>query len=549
MSGSSVIDRPVPGSVPARWTVSRWWAPIAGLLAVAAAFAAAELLAALGVWSRVLSAASSPVQSLANTFITLTPEWLKHWAITTFGTNDKLALGAGMFATIAVAALILGLAARWRRPIATGLIVVLAVVAAVAIITRHGADPLDLLPLLIGTAVGVAAIRYLFPSPVADAEPAGAVGARSEPAVDTDPEPTRGRIAVGRRTFIRRLGLTGAAAAAAGVVARYIPTGASARASRAAVVLGVPAERTVIPQGADQSVPGQSPLVTANKDFYRIDTSFNPPEVTAEEWSLQITGLVKRPMSLNYQELGARPQIERPITLTCVSNEVGGGLAGTAVWIGCRIDDLLAEAGPLPGADCVLCTDVNGFTISAPLEALTDGRDAMLAVGMNGEPLPIEHGFPVRMVVPGLYGFVSATKWIVSMELTKFSDVVAYWTARGWSDHGPIKTASRIDTPASFAALNKGTVAVAGVAWAQHRGIERVEVRVDDGRWEPAELSKPLSRDTWVQWKYPWNATESGLHTLHVRAVDGTGAVQTEQRVGTIPDGATGWHSRQVTVA
>jgi len=545
MSGSSVIDRPVAGSEPARWTVSRWWAPIAGLLAVAAAFAAAELLAALGVWTRVLSAASSPVQSLANTFITLTPEWLKHWAITTFGTNDKLALGGGMFATIAVAALILGLVARWRRPIAMALMVVLAVVAAVAVITRHSADPLDLLPLLIGTAVGMAAIRYLFQAPAIDPSPAPPESA----AVGQDREPAAGRIAVGRRTFIRRLGLTGVATAAAGVVARYVPTGASARASRAAVVLPVPAQRTVIPRGADQAVPGQSPLVTANNDFYRIDTSFNPPEVTAEEWSLQITGLVKRPMSLNYQELSGRPQIERPITLTCVSNEVGGGLAGTAVWIGCRIDDLLAEAGPMPGADCVLCTDVNGFTISAPLEALTDGRDALLAVGMNGEPLPIEHGFPVRMVVPGLYGFVSATKWIVSMELTKFSDVVAYWTARGWSDHGPIKTASRIDTPASFARLSKGTIAVAGVAWAQHRGIERVEVQIDDGGWEPAELSRPLSSDTWVQWKYPWKANESGLHTLHVRAVDSTGAVQTQERVGTIPDGATGWHSRQVTVS
>jgi hypothetical protein len=238
MSGSSVIDRPVSGSEPARWTVSRWWAPIGGLVAVTAAFASTELLAAIGIWAKVFSPASSPVQSLANTFITLTPEWLKHWAITTFGTDDKLALGAGMFATIAVAALILGLVAGWRRPIATVLMVVLAVVAAVASITRHGADPLDLLPLLIGTAVGVAAIRYLFPSPVGDAVAVGPVVAVVAVAtVGTDREPAGGRIAVGRRTFLRRLGLTGVAAAAAGVAARYIPTGASARASRAAVVL------------------------------------------------------------------------------------------------------------------------------------------------------------------------------------------------------------------------------------------------------------------------------------------------------------------------
>ncbi len=573
MSGTSVTDRPQAESQPARWTISRWWAPLGGLVAVALAFASTELLAALGIWTRILSAASSPVQSLANTFITLTPEWLKHWAITQFGTNDKLALGAGMFATIAVAALILGLIARRHRGIAVGLMVVLAVVAAIAILTRTNSGVLDLLPLVIGTAVGVTAIRYLYAPNVATGPavlPApdsltitddtdGADGAeliKTAPGTgpDTgaddipDGEPVSGRTAVGRRSFFRRVGLAGAAAVVAGAAARFIPTGASARASRAAVVLPTPDKRYVLPAGADAAIPGQTPLVTANQGFYRIDTSFNPPEVTAEEWSLEITGMVSRPMSVNFQQLLARPQIERPITLTCVSNEVGGGLAGNAIWLGTRIDTLLAEAGPTAGADCVLCTDVNGFTLSAPLEALTDGRDAILAVGMNGEALPIEHGFPVRMVVPGLYGFVSATKWIVSMELTKFSDVVAYWTARGWADHGPIKTASRIDTPGAFAQLKTGQNMVGGMAWAQHRGIAKVEVQVDSGPWEPAELSTPLSTDSWVQWKYQWNATDPGLRTLRVRATDSTGQVQTEERAQPIPNGSSGWHSRQVTV-
>ncbi|MDQ6658350.1 MAG: molybdopterin-dependent oxidoreductase [Actinomycetota bacterium] len=550
MSGSSVMQRPVSDSATTRWTVSRWWAPVAGLVVVAAALSTTTLLAALGIWWKWLSSAASPLDSLANTFIVLTPEWLKEFAIARFGTHDKTALGVGMYASIAVLALILGLVARRHRRFAIALLAMLVVVTAVAILTRAHSTVFDLIPLLIGAAVGIALIRLLF----------GALGA-TRPAVAGDEpaaSPTTGITptevtskvgsTVGRRTFFRRIGLAGVATAAVGAVARTIPTGASAKASRGAVKLPVAGNRVVIPAGAEQRVPGQTPLISPNAGFYRIDTEFNPPELTTADWTLHIKGMVEHPTSIDYDQLTRRPQIERAITMTCVSNEVGGTLAGNAVWIGARIDDLLKEAKPLAGADCVLCTDVNGFTISAPLEALTDGRDAILAVGMNGEPLPIEHGFPVRMVVPGLYGYVSATKWIASMEVTTFAKVTAYWTQRGWSEHGPIKTASRIDTPGAFAQVPQGMVVVAGVAWAQHRGIKKVEVQVDDGPWEPAELSTPLSVDTWVQWKYPWDAKASGLKTLRVRATDGTGALQTQTRAGTIPNGASGWHSRQVTV-
>jgi DMSO/TMAO reductase YedYZ molybdopterin-dependent catalytic subunit len=251
---------------------------------------------------------------------------------------------------------------------------------------------------------------------------------------------------------------------------------------------------------------------------------------------------------VSYADLIAMPSIERMITLTCVSNEVGGDLAGNARWQGVRIADILKSVAPQSGADCVLSTSTDGFTVTTPLEALTDDRDALLAFAMNGEPLPIEHGFPVRMVVPGLYGYVSATKWVVDLKVTKFADETAYWSSRGWSPQAPIKTASRIDVPKSFAQVTKGPVAVAGMAWAQHRGITGVQVQIDAGDWQDAALSGEVSSDTWRQWSYQWDATDSGPHTIKCRATDSTGTVQTEQVQGVMPDGSTGWDSRSVTV-
>ncbi len=257
--------------------------------------------------------------------------------------------------------------------------------------------------------------------------------------------------------------------------------------------------------------------------------------------------MVDQQITLTYDDLVAMPTIERMITLTCVSNEIGGDLAGNARWQGVRIADVLAMAGPQAGFDCVLSTSVDGFTVTTPIEALTDDRDALLAFGMNGEPLPVEHGFPVRMVVPGLYGYVSATKWVVDLEVTNFADQNAYWTDRGWSATAPIKTSSRIDVPKSFEQVSKGKVAVAGVAWAQHRGVTGVQVQIDDGEWQDATLSGDVSVDTWRQWVYEWDATTSGTHTIRCRAVDPTGP-QTDQVQGVMPDGATGWDSRSVTV-
>ncbi len=257
--------------------------------------------------------------------------------------------------------------------------------------------------------------------------------------------------------------------------------------------------------------------------------------------------MVDNPFELTYDEILAMDQVEEAVTLSCVSNAVGGDLVGNAVWLGLPVAPLLAQAGVKAGADMVLSTSADGWTCSTPLEALTDGRDSLLAVGMNGEPLPVEHGFPVRLVVPGLYGYVSATKWVVDLEVTRFDAVTAYWTDRGWSERGPVRTASRIDVPRSGRRVQAGTVAVAGVAWAQHRGIRRVEVRVDEGPWQEAELAAEASVDTWRQWVYRWDATP-GSHELQVRATDGTGETQTGEQRDVVPDGATGWHTVTVTV-
>jgi DMSO/TMAO reductase YedYZ molybdopterin-dependent catalytic subunit len=306
-----------------------------------------------------------------------------------------------------------------------------------------------------------------------------------------------------------------------------------------------------LPAPADPARPlpaGAGPgFVTANADFYRVDTALTLPRIDVGSWSLRVHGMVGQPVELSFADLLERPLIERHVTLNCVSNEVGGPYVGTARWLGVPLAPLLRELGVRPGADQLVARSVEGMTIGTPVETVLDGRDTMLCVGMNGEPLPVVHGFPVRMLTPGLYGYAGACKWLAELELTTFADFDAYWVRRGWGARGPVKTASRIDRPQPFARLGAGPVTVAGVAWAQGRGIADVEVRVDEGEWRTAELLPVPSVDTWVQWRYTWAATP-GPHTLTVRATDGTGAVQPEERVTPFPDGATGWHGVTVTV-
>ncbi|MEV0247103.1 molybdopterin-dependent oxidoreductase [Nocardia sp. NPDC050712] len=508
---------PEPISPPRR--IGRVAAAVAGVLAAATVLAVGHLVAVL------IDPASSPFFTLGATMVDHTPHELKDAAIRRFGDRDKQALFATMAAVMLVGAMVAGLLER-KRPLGSVLLLVLGGVTAVAALQRPTATAWFVIPTVIGVLAGVLALRLLT---------AGAPTLRTP---DTGPS---------RRKFLITAASVGAVIVVSATVARTL----SARlrdvlADRAGFLLPRP-DRPAAAIAPGSQVAGITPFVTPNNRFYRVDTALQLPALTSDDWQLRIHGMVDRPVVLDFDELRRRTAVERVITLTCVSNEVGGDLAGTATWLGYPLAELLREAGPRGDADMVLSRSIDGFTASTPLSAITDGRDALLAVGMNGEPLPIEHGYPARLIIPGLYGYVSATKWIVDLELTRFDRATAYWTDRGWGDRAPIKTAARIDVPASFATVAAGEVVVAGVAWAQRRGIAAVEVQVDDQPWQRADLAVEYSTDTWRQWSWRWPATP-GAHTLRVRATDGAGMVQTEARTTPFPDGSTGWHNRVVTV-
>ncbi|MEU6346407.1 molybdopterin-dependent oxidoreductase [Streptomyces sp. NPDC046977] len=509
---------------------------LSGLLSASAALAAAELMAG------VLRPEAGPVVAVGGAAIDRTPAAVKDWAIRSFGTHDKLVLQLGILAVLGLLAVVLGLlAVRHRRAGAAGVLVFGGVGAAAALSRPDSAGVIDVLPSLAGALAGAAVLWFLTGRLTRVGTPVGEAGSDS---------------AGDRRRFLLAAASAAAGSAAAGALGRALASssGKEAAASRAAVRLPLPGSPArPLPRGAALRIRGISPFVTPNADFYRVDTALVVPKVDATRWRLRVHGIgVTRPLDLGFRDLLRRELIERDITLTCVSNEVGGPYAGNARWLGVRLADVLREAGVRPPsrggpADQLVSRSVDGMTIGTPVEEVMDGRDALLAVGMNGEPLPLEHGFPVRMVVPGLYGYVSACKWIEDLELTTFAAYDPYWVRRAWAREAPVKTQSRIDTPRPFARPKAGTVVVAGVAWAQHRGIERVEVRVDDGPWRDARLAAQASTDTWRQWSFPWEAAP-GPHTLTARATDGTGVVQTALRTRTVPDGASGRHSVVITV-
>jgi DMSO/TMAO reductase YedYZ molybdopterin-dependent catalytic subunit len=303
-----------------------------------------------------------------------------------------------------------------------------------------------------------------------------------------------------------------------------------------------------LPAGSDLRVPGLSPFITPNGSFYRVDTALVLPEIPPANWQLRVHGMVAREITLTFDELIRRPLTSDYITLTCVSNPVAGPYVGNALWVGASVATLLRQAGVRAGADQLLCTSADGFTSGTPLQTVMDGRDAMLAVAMNGTALPVAHGFPVRMVVPGLYGYVSACKWITDIEVTTYASNVAYWAQRGWDAQAPIKTESRIDVPTGSNTLKPGPNKVAGVAWAQHKGIAAVEVQVDNGPWQEARLAAVPDIDCWRQWVWDWNATP-GTHTLQARATDATGYTQTPAQAPPEPNGASGYPSVSVSVS
>jgi DMSO/TMAO reductase YedYZ molybdopterin-dependent catalytic subunit len=351
-----------------------------------------------------------------------------------------------------------------------------------------------------------------------------------------------------RRAFLRDAGAFTLLAGVAAVGGRVLTQRVRMATNRAEVILPLP--RQPLPAaapGSSLNVGGIAPVITPNDEFYKIDTALSVPRVDLDTWTLKITGLVDRPLELTYDDLLDLTMVERYVTLSCVSNEVGGGLVGNAKWLGVPLSEILERARVQAGADQIVGRSVDGFTVGFPTEAAFDGREALVAVGMNDEPLPFDHGFPARLVVAGLYGYVSATKWLSEIELTTWDAFDAYWVPRGWAKEAPIKTQSRIDTPQHNARLDAGDRPIAGVAWAPGRGISRVEIQIDEGSWQEATLSEPLSDDSWRQWSFAWDA-RPGTHTVRVRATDGAGATQTSVRTSPRPDGATGHHTISVVV-
>ncbi|PRY14719.1 molybdopterin-dependent oxidoreductase [Kineococcus rhizosphaerae] len=517
---------------------NRRWHALAGLLAAALTLGVGQLVAG------IVSPSSAPLVVVGDAVVDRVPAWLKDTAIRAFGSHDKTVLLTTIAVVVALLAVLAGVLARRRLALGVGVVGVLGAVGVAAAASRPDATTFSPLPSALGAAAGTYALvvltRRLTRRPSrGPGDPSPGRGAAGGP--PTGP-PRRGVL----------LGSTAAAALVSGGAGQFLVSTRSAEESRARVVLPEPADPApALPAGldpADAVASGLTTYATGSADFYRVDTALVVPDVTAERWSLRIHGRVERELTLDFATLLAKPLRERWITLTCVSNEVGGSYVGNARWLGYPLQDLLAEVGVTDGADMLFATSTDGFTLSAPLAEATDGRDAMLVVGMDGRPLPREHGFPVRMVIPGLYGYVSACKWVTDLEVTTFAEKTAYWTDRGWAAKGPVKTASRVDVPRSFAKVRAGRVPVAGVAWAQHRGVSRVEVRVDEGEWDEALVLPSVSADTWCQWVYDWDASEPGTHSIQVRATDGTGTPQTDVVVGPVPDGATGYDSITVTV-
>jgi DMSO/TMAO reductase YedYZ molybdopterin-dependent catalytic subunit len=507
--------------------MKRTWSAFAGIVAGALTLGVATLLAGLMARGGLAAGTPSPVFAVGGAFVDRTPPWLKDFAISTFGIHDKLALFVGMALFLTALCAVIGILGGRRHTAGSVAFVLVGAVGALAVATRPHSGSLDILPTMIGTAAGVWALSTLWQR-----------GAEGGVAATVD---RRGFLLLGA-------GLAAAAATAAALGQSLGQRAAQAARSRSAVILPKAAKPVVVPAGAQLDVKGITPYIIDNADFYRIDTALVVPQLDTADWSLKVHGMVDQEVTIDWPTLLTRPMQQALVTLMCVSNEVGGDLTGNAVWTGWPVRELLKMAGPKPGADMVLSTSSDGWTAGTPLSVLTDDRNALIAIGMNGEPLPVEHGFPVRLVVPGLYGYVSGTKWLTDLKVTSFADDEGYWTPRGWSARGPVKTGSRIDVPRSGGRVSAGKVAVAGIAWAQHRGIKAVEVRVDDGEWQSARLAQEPTIDSWRQWVLEWQAVK-GNHTITVRATDAEGAVQTQTQAPPAPDGATGWHTITVNVS
>ena len=562
---------------------------IAGLLAAATALGVGQLVAGL------TGASGSPVVAVGELQIDFTPPWLKNFAITNFGSNDKLILVGGILVVIALFAALIGMEATRRLWVGMAGLAVFAVIGLTAAATRPTASFASLLPTVAATAAAAAVLRILIPlvGPAARHRPAtwtadpwqdawaAAPDTEVTAAGPAPEEPESGELESGelesgdlesgdlesgelesgelesgdlglesgelaeagprRRSFITASAATLGIAAGAGLACRLLAERSSVANAQRTLRIPKPTVSTAaLPPGVNLDVPGISPFVTSNAAFYRVDTAIVLPQVDPDSWQLRIHGMVERDLTITFDDLLKRPLIEDYVTLCCVSDPVEGPYIGNALWLGASLASLLREAGIKAGADQLMCTSVDGFTSGTPVQTVMDGRDALLAVAMNGTALPVAHGFPARMVVPGLYGYVSATKWVTDINVTTFAGNYAYWAQRGWSQQAPIKTECRIDVPNGANQLRAGRTAVAGVAWAQHKGIDAVHVRIDQGPWNQATLAAVPGIDTWRQWVWEWEAT-GGNHVIEARATDATGYTQTSVQAPPEPNGASGY--------
>ncbi|MGY1723456.1 molybdopterin-dependent oxidoreductase [Blastococcus sp. SYSU DS0533] len=517
-----------------RWAhpLRRGSAALAGVAAVSAGLGMAELVAGL------VPGAPSLVIAVGDAVIDSVPGWLEQWAIATLGAADKPVLLGGVLVVSALIGAALGVLARRRVVPAAGGIALFATLGVVAALADDRNPVFPTVPVgLVGAATGIAVLGLLVVLLPRRAVLAG--GGAPAPADPAEPGTVPALSELDRRRFLAVTGGATVLGVLAGVGGYLLSGRERLDGLRAAIRLPVPVRQAgPVPDGADLEIPGLTPLFTPNAEFYRIDTALRVPTVDPDGWQLEVRGMVDDPFTLTYAELLELPQIEADVTLVCVSDEVGGDLVGNARWQGVPLRALLERAGLQEGATQLIGRSVDGFTAGFPTITALDVEEAMVAVAMNGEPLPAEHGFPARLVVPGLYGYVSATKWLSTIELTGW-DVDGYWIPRGWAKEGPIKTQARIDVPRSGSTVPAARRPIAGVAWAPTRGIERVEVRIDDGPWQEAELAESLDVDCWRQWYLPWDAAP-GRHVITARATDGLGEVQTDERAPVAPDGASG---------
>jgi DMSO/TMAO reductase YedYZ molybdopterin-dependent catalytic subunit len=517
---------------------SRWRAALVGLISGAVGLGVGEVLAGL------FKSLSSPIISVGDKAIDLVPVPLKNFAIRTFGTRDKQALLLGIGVAIALFAAIVGVVGSRKRSVGVAGLVAFGAVGAAAAVSGRTGTVADAVPSTIAAIVAIGSLLFLLSLLQKQAAaPKDNICAHSTGRVVGSPS------ALSRRGFL--VGSTSMAVAAAilGGVGRSLQSATGAVASRAKALIAKP--KVALPKApaaiSVEALLTANPFFTLNKDFYRIDTALVVPKIDASSWKLKVNGMVGEERTYTYQDLLDRALVERDITLTCVSNEVGGILMGTARWVGVPLRELLDEARADDKATQIVGRSVDGWTSGFPVSAAMD-RDAIVALTMNGEPLPFSHGFPARLVVPGLYGYVSATKWLTEIELTTMEAFDSYWVPRGYSKEAPIKMASRIDVPRGLATIPAGPAAIAGVAWSQTVGISKVELSIDSGEWFEADLADAQSKDTWRQWSYKWDAP-TGRHDIAVRATDANGKLQVEERTAPLPNGATGWHSIIVLVS